>query len=888
MKKVFGVLLNAYPRTFRDRHEDELYAFFDDQRRDPRYRGGVGSFRFWWDVVFDLARSALLLRFRSRETSSQKQKGELTMGRDIRYAVRRLLHAKGFALAAVVTLALGIGASTAIFSVVHAVVISPLPYPDSDRLVSVWHAAPGASIPRLGFSLGSYVHYREHNRTFDGIAAYELAALNMTGDGDPERTNAAYVTASFFDLFQPPIHDRAITEQDDRPGAEDVLVMSHCLWQQRFGAQDNILGRKVVLDGASFRVVGVMPPRFDAPTAETELWLPRKLDPERVSLGGFSPVGIGLLKPGISVAEAQADLESLVPRFEERFPGRPFSVIVGQAGMTPRLTLLKEEVVGDVESMRFILLGTVGLVLLLACANVANLFIVRAEARRREVAIHTALGAGRSRVVRQFLTESLLLAGVGGAFGVALAYMAVDGLVALGLRNIPRLHEIAVNSTVLSFAAFASVLVGLAFGAIAVTRFSRVNLPASLKDGSRGSTAGRERYRSLLASFQVALALMLLVCAGLMVRSFLYLKSVDPGFDERRVLNFRISLPDLDYPSRGDTARFQQRLIERLSSVAGVEAVGATNCLPLTGCRSLDHVQREGMERSPDELPPPAHTRGVTDGYFEAMGMQLIEGRTIQRRDHEDRTGVVVVSQALAETWWPGESALGKGIYPGIEDSPSWYRIVGVVGDVPTNRLTGKREEIVYEPMIGRDESVHVPRSMSFAVKVSGHPEDWVPAVRSEVAALDPNLPIAEVRTLEALVADARAPTAFAMVLLGIAAVVALVLGAIGVYGVQSYMVSQRTGEIGVRMALGATAGHVSRMILRRGVTVAVAGVVIGWVGALGMTRWIESSLIGVPPRDIGTYAAVSLALVSVAIVASYLPARRASRRDPTVALRSE
>ncbi len=245
MKKVFGVLLNAYPRTFRDRHEDELYAFFDDQRRDPRYRGGVGSFRFWWDVVFDLARSALLLRFRSRETSSQKQKGELTMGRDIRYAVRRLLHAKGFALAAVVTLALGIGASTAIFSVVHAVVISPLPYPDSDRLVSVWHAAPGASIPRLGFSLGSYVHYREHNRTFDGIAAYELAALNMTGDGDPERTNAAYVTASFFDLFQPPIHDRAITEQDDRPGAEDVLVMSHCLWQQRFGAQDNILGRKV-------------------------------------------------------------------------------------------------------------------------------------------------------------------------------------------------------------------------------------------------------------------------------------------------------------------------------------------------------------------------------------------------------------------------------------------------------------------------------------------------------------------------------------------------------------------------------------------------------------------------------------------------------------------
>ena len=298
MKKVFGVLLNAYPRTFRDRHEDELYAFFEDQRRDPRYRGGVGTFRFWWDVVFDVARSALLHRFRSRKTSSRKQKKMSSpWAETFATPVRRLLHAKGFALAALVTLALGIGASTAIFSVVHAVVISPLPYPDSDRLVSMWHAAPGAGIPRLGFSLGSYVHYRELNRTFDGIAAYELAALNMTGDGDPERTNVAYVTASFFDLFQPPIHGRAITEDDDRPGAEDVLVMSHRLWQQRFGAQDSVLGRKVVLDGTSFRVVGVMPPRFDAPTSLTELWLPRKLDPERVSLGGFSPLGIGLLKP---------------------------------------------------------------------------------------------------------------------------------------------------------------------------------------------------------------------------------------------------------------------------------------------------------------------------------------------------------------------------------------------------------------------------------------------------------------------------------------------------------------------------------------------------------------------------------------------------------------
>ena len=478
--------------------------------------------------------------------------------------------------------------------------------------------------------------------------------------------------------------------------------MSHCLWQQRFGAQDNILGRKVVLDGASFRVVGVMPPRFGAPTAETELWLPRKLDPERVSLGGFSPVGIGLLKPGISVAEAQADLESLVPRFEERFPGRPFSVIVGQAGMTPRLTLLKEEVVGDVESMRFILLGTVGLVLLLACANVANLFIVRAEARRREVAIHTALGAGRSRVVRQFLTESLLLAGVGGAFGVALAYMAVDGLVALGPRNIPRLRETVGG-----------------------------HVPDYPHD----------------------------------------------AVPRRRVFDARVDA-------------FTERTLAR----------------------------------------PPRLRQGLA-------------------HDNDARPVLVIA---------------------------------------PLDGTSGKREEIVYEPMIGRDESVHVPRSMSFAVKVSSHPEDWVPAVRSEVAALDPNLPIAEVRTLEALVADARAPTAFAMVLLGIAAVVALVLGAIGVYGVQSYMVSQRTGEIGVRMALGATAGHVSQMILRRGVTVAVAGVVIGWVGALGMTRWIESSLIGVPHRDIGTYAAVSLALVSVAIVASYLPARRASRQDPTVALRSE
>lgn len=370
-----------------------------------------------------------------------------------------------------------------------------------------------------------------------------------------------------------------------------------------------------------------------------------------------------------------------------------------------------------------------------------------------------------------------------------------------------------------------------------------------------------------------------------MVRSFWHLENLDPGFDETGVLTFRLTLPELDYSDRARSAQFQQRVLDRIAGLGGVQAVGAVTCLPLTGCRSVEHVQREDAPVAPDEIPPPAETRGVTSGYFEAMGIPLVDGRFIERRDHEDRTGVLVVSRTFAERWWPGESALGKGVYPGIGDSPPWYR---VVGNVPTGALTAEPEEVLYFPMIGRDESIHEPRSMAFSVKVDGDAEEWMPIVRREVAALDPNLPIANVRPLTGIVRDARAPTAFAMALLGIAALVALFLGAIGVYAVQSYAVAQRTSEIGVRMALGASGSDVRRMILGRGVVVALSGVVLGWGVALLVTGWMENLLFDVPATDFWTYSAVSVALIATMLAASYLPARRAANQDPTDQLRSE
>ena len=525
------------------------------------------------------------------------------------------------------------------------------------------------------------------------------------------------------------------------------------------------------------------------------------------------------------------------------------------------------------------MLGTVGLVLLVACANVANLFLVRTEGRRREVAVRMTLGAGRGRMVRHFLTESMMLALVGGALGLALAFAGVEAVIRFGPESLPRLHELAISLPVLAFTLGVSIVAGVGFGMIPVLRYAVPNLLGALKGGSsRGAVAGRERYRGLLVVSQVALALMLLVGAGLMVRSFWNLRNVDPGFIADGVLTFRISLPETDYPDQETAARFQQQVNDRLEALPGVRSVGAITCLPLAGCRDVAHVMREGMDIAPDEVPPPAEVRGVTDGYFAAMGISLLSGRTIDRSDHERRTRRVVVSKTLAEHFWPGESAIGKRIYPGVERDPPWYTVAGVVSDVLTKSLMEEPTEILYLPMLGAYEAMHAPESLAFALKVGGPPEALATVVREEIWAMDPNLPLASVQTMRSLVSDAEAPMAFTMVQLGIAAVVALILGAIGVYGVLSYIVTQRRGEIGVRMALGATAGHVNRMILRLGAGVAAIGVVLGLGGALALTRLMQALLFNVRPTDFLTYSVVSVTLFVVALVASYLPARRAGR----------
>lgn len=808
---------------------------------------------------------------------------------DLRLAGRRLAETPGFTLAAALTLALGIGSNTAIFSLVQAVILSPLPYPESDRLVELWHEAPGADIDRLGLSYGTYLHYLELNQTFDVIAAYQTATLNLTGnDDEPQRTEVAYVTSSFFDLFASPRIGRGISGRDDVPGADGVVVMSHRLWRERYGSQQDILDRSILLDGLAFRVVGVMPPDFDVPTRQTDLWLPVQLDPARVSLGGFSPLGIGRLKPGVSVEQARADLVSLVPRLGERFPGRSFQMIVHNAGLSPRLTLLKEQMVGDVRPMLWILLGSVGVVLLMACVNVANLFLARTESRRREVAVRTALGASRGRLVAHSLSESLLLAFIGGTLGLLLAFVGIEALVRLGPASIPRLEEVGLNTQVLTFTAIVSILAGIGFGAIPVMQLGGSTLMPSLKDSGRTFGFRGQGHRNALVVAQVALALVLLIAAGLMVRSFWQLKQLDPGFDAEGVLTFRVSLPTVDYPDRETAARFQQEVTEQLGKLPGAQAVGAVSCLPLTGCRNVAHVMREDTPLEPGAMPPPAQIREVAAGYFRSMGIPLLEGRSLTRADQEDRTGAVMVNRSLAEHFWPNQSAIGKLLYPGVEESPPWYKVVGVVGDVPTRGLTELPEEVLYLPLLGRDAAHPVPRSMVFTVKTAGHPEALARPAQELIWSLDPNLPLANLRSMGSLLAAAQAPMAFALVLLAIAGIVALTLGAVGVYGVLSYMVSRCRNEIGVRMALGASCGQVRRMVLGRGTGMVVVGVSLGWIGALALTQWMRSILYNVQPHDPPTYVAVSMMLVAVAILASYLPARRASLQDPTETLRDE
>lgn len=814
--------------------------------------------------------------------------------RHIRHALRKLALTPGFTSLSILTLAIGIGATTAIFSVVNAVLLRPLPYPESDRLIVTKHNAAGVNLFGIGLSDALYFHYRDHIQAFEDLALVDNEAATLTGDTTPERLQATVATASFFRVLRtPPALGRAFTEEEEHPDAVPVVIISDGLWQRRFGSDPDILGRQVLIDGVSRQVIGVMPPDFEF-QRRVDLWLPTGLDRDNASLGSFGGEGVARLADGMSPANAKADMDRLITGLEEAFPDQAAAGILLKAGFEPLAVPMREEIVGDIQATLWILLGTVGVVLMVASANVANLFVVRAEGRQRETALRTALGATRWQLTTGGLAESLLLSLAAGALGLAIAGAAIRGLIRFGPQDLPRLHEVSIDARVVAVCGGVALFTGLLFGAIPAW-YARVRgLADMLKDGGRSATAGRQRHlvRHALVGGQVALALVLLIVSGLMVRSFLRLSSVDPGFRSEGILAASLFLPEADYPDDAAVAGFHQRLLERLRALPGVESAGALSVVPLDNQFSGSGYLVEDEPLEEGDLPHVFGQTYTSPQALETLGVTLKEGRGLELRDQEERSGSIVVTEALAQRFWGEESALGKRIGPRLPtegDSDPWYTVVGVVRDVKTRGLQEDPPMMIYFPLLGKNVGDWTTRSVTLVIKsASGDPLTLVGTVRQTILGLDSNLPIARVRAMDELVSQAKAPMAFTMVMLILAGAVSMALGSVGTFGVISYLVGQRTSEIGVRMALGAQQKSILGMVMRQGLVLALGGCAVGVVLALVTTRWLESVLFEVSSLDPLTFLTVPFLLLAVALLACAYPAYRASRIMPTVALRHE
>jgi putative ABC transport system permease protein len=825
------------------------------------------------------------------------------MTQELRYAARRLLRSPAFTLAAVVTLALAIGANASIFAVVQRVVLNPLPYPDSDRLIELDHGSHGLNMPaNLGLTAGLYFHYAERAQSLEGAAIYRADDLTLTGDGNPERVRCAHATPSLAAVLRTsPALGRWFTADDGRPGAPPVAVLSHALWTRRFGADSRILGRPVLLAGVPTEVVGIMPAGFAFPDTRVDLWIAEPLA-RSMGFGLWNYAGVARLREGATLELARTELNGLIAEAPAAFPGDQLALGNVETRLFFSGRTLKEATLGTVALGLWILLAAVGVVLMVACANVANLFLVRSDARQREIAVRRALGASASSIARYFLAESVLLSLAGGAIGLLIAAFAVRLLVLSGPATLPRLHEIRLDPIVAAFTCALSVVAAFAFGAIPL--WQGAGRAAALHEMGRSNTASRSRHRArhLLMGAQVALALVLLVSSALMVRSFRNLRALDPGFDPASALTFSVGLPERQYPTRAAAIAAHHAILGRLAALPGVRSATASTCLPLGGGCSGNTILVEGRRLPPGTTPPIALFRAVAGGYFEAIGMPTLRGRSLTRADVDHAEPIAVVNQALASRLFPDRDAVGQRIAsnlpppgPGQPPALSWLTIVGVVAN------TGLRSPAetpaasqVFMPMsiaggpgiprsrlIGPDIAV-----MNYVVRSSTPPLGLLPSVRQAVNAIDKDLALAQVRTLQDSVDRASAQMAFTMVLLALAATVTMMLGLVGIYGVMSYVVSQRTAEIGVRLALGAQPGDVAGMIVRQGGIVAFAGAGVGLAAALAGSRVIESLLYGVSPRDPAVFAVTTCVLLAVALGACWLPARRAARLSPLDALR--
>jgi predicted permease len=817
------------------------------------------------------------------------------MRQEIRQAARRLVRAPAFTLATITTLALAIGANSAIFAVVHRVVLNPLPFGDSDRLIALRYAVPSRNVPAV-YSVPSrfYYEYLDRARTLESLALYwptSASEITLTGRGDPERIRFIAATPSLLSVLRvAPAYGRWFIESEGEPGAPPVAVLSHGLWLRRYGQDRAVIGRTVMLDGVPTTVVGIMPPSFAFPDPRIDVWTP--VLSSRASANDTYMFGaVARLRDGATIESMRTELTQLTMGLEGAHPTNGYKALVSTA------TTLLDATVGDISRTLWILLASVGLVLLVACANVMNLFLVRSDARQREIAVRRALGADRSAVARYFLGESTLLSLIGGALGLAIAWTAVRAVVLLGPSHLPRIHEVRVDEVVVFFAMALSVFTAIAFGSIPLVRFRP--LAVALHETGRGQTASRVRHRvrHLLVAGQVALAAVLLVSSGLMLRSFERLRAIDPGFDPRSALSFEVGFPRSDYPDRPRLVAAQLSIIDRLTGLPGVTGVSASTCLPLSERQLCQGgpIFVEGREPSAGAIAPFVAVRAVAGDYFNVMGMSVLQGRGIERRDVEREEAIAVVNEALAQIVFPNQDAVGRRVRLGnpspSRGTPEWLTIAGVASNTPTFAL-GESAAFpqLFMPMFATREVSMAPRlsTLDFVVRSAQSPAALAEPARRVLGEVDANLALAQVHTLQGILDRAASRMAFTMVLLLVAASVALVLGVVGIYGVMSYVVAQRTGEIGVRLALGARPGRIAWDIVRQGGIVALAGIVVGLFTALAASRLIESLLYGVSPRDPAVFAATSLLLFGITLLACWLPARQGARLSPLDALRSE
>lgn len=817
--------------------------------------------------------------------------------RNFLYILRKLAKSPVFSGVSILTLGLAIGANTAIFSVVHSVLLEPLPFEEPERLVGVWHKVPGLGFDQLSQSPALHFTYVDHNTAFSDIGMYDRNSASVTQLAEPEEVEAMDVTDRVFPLLRIKTHiGRVFAAEDDLPGSPETVILAHDYWMRRFSGDPSVLGQTLRVDGRPREIVGVTEAGLTFLQYDPDIFLPFQFDRGEVFIGNFSYRGVGRLAPGASLEEANADIGRMFPIAIEEYPmpsGLTYEMMQ-EAGFGPNVYPLKQDVVGDVGNLLWVLLGTVGLVLLIACANVTNLFLVRGEGAVREVAVRTALGASRGRLAAQSFAESMVLGVLGGLLGLVLAALGIRFLLYLAPENLPRLDEIAIDPTVLLFTLGVSVFAGLLFGVFPVLHQGAPAMVSALKEGGRGAGDGRERHRlrNLLVVSQVALASVLLIGSGLMIRSFQALQEVHPGFVRpEEVLTVRVNIPSAEIEDPIETARAHEAIIDRLRRIAGVDSVAASSSITMDGWDSSDPMFVEEFPVEDNQMPSIRRFKWVSGDYHQTMGNPILVGRAITWADIHDQARVVVVTENLAKEYWDDlNQALGKR----VRETPAspWRQIIGVVGNIRDDGVSQEATPTLFWPMVVDqmwDGELVVQRSMAYAIRSSrANPESMLPEVRDAIWSVNPNLPLARVRTLTEILESSMARTEFTLVMLGIAAIAAVLLGAIGIYGVISYVVAQRTREIGVRMALGARRSDVSRMVLRHGGIVTAVGVAVGLVAAIALTRLMASLLYGVSAVDATTYVLAALLVSAVSLLASYIPARRATGIDPVDALRWE